>query len=73
LKHRLWWGQGVDQLLADERYSGTAGGTTPGSHPTSSVGVTLWALADHLGTIRDIAQFNGTSFVSAWPSASVVF
>jgi RHS repeat-associated protein len=62
LKHRLWWGQGVDQLLADEQYSGTAGGTTPGSHPTSSVGVTLWALADHLGTIRDIAQFNGTSF-----------
>jgi RHS repeat-associated protein len=39
--------QASDLLLADEQVS-----------VTSSPGNTLWALADHLGTIRDIADYN---------------
>jgi RHS repeat-associated protein len=38
----------VDQLLADEQVTST-----------SSDGNTLWPLADHLGTIRDIADYDG--------------
>jgi RHS repeat-associated protein len=54
LKHRYLWGPVVDQLLADEQYTGT-------NSPATTEGNTLWALADHLGTIRDIADFD-TSF-----------
>jgi RHS repeat-associated protein len=45
LSHRYLWGPSVDQLLADERV------TSPGSP-----GSVLWPLADHLGTIRDLAM-----------------
>jgi RHS repeat-associated protein len=55
LKNRYLWGPQVDQLLADEQYGSTAGGA---SSPASGPGNTLWALADHLGTIRDIADFD---------------
>jgi RHS repeat-associated protein len=55
LKNRFLWGPQVDQLLADEQYGSTAGGA---SSPASGPGNTLWALADHLGTIRDIADFD---------------
>jgi RHS repeat-associated protein len=51
LKHRYLWGPVVDQLLADEQYTGT-------NTPATTAGNTLWALADHLGTIRDIADFD---------------
>jgi len=51
LQHRYWWGPQVDQLFADEQIS-----------DVSQVGEVLWPLPDHLGTIRDIAKFDGTSF-----------
>jgi hypothetical protein len=44
----------VDQLLADEQYTGS-------NTPSTTEGNTFWALVDHLGTIRDIADFD-TSF-----------
>ena len=50
LKHRYLWGPMVDQLFADEQLSS----------PTVA-GNTLFPIADHLGTIRDIADFNGTT------------
>ena len=54
LVHRYLWGQVVDQLLADEEIA-TAG----------AAGNTLWPMADHLGTIRDIADLNeGTNLFS---------
>jgi len=47
LSHRYLWSDNVDELLADEVV------TSP-----SSGGNVLWGLADHLGTIRDIADLN---------------
>ncbi|MEQ1903654.1 MAG: Ig-like domain-containing protein [Pirellulaceae bacterium] len=51
VSNRFLWGQMVDQLFADEQI------TNP-----SSAGNTLWALGDHLGTIRDLVDFNGTTY-----------
>jgi RHS repeat-associated protein len=50
--HRYLWSNEVDELLADEQISG--GGSN-----------TLWGLADHLGTIRDIADRNETTGVTS--------
>jgi len=51
LKHRYLWGPVVDQLFADEQYTGAA-------TPVTAAGNTLWPLGDQLGTLRDIADFN---------------
>ncbi len=54
LSHRYLWSNQVDELLADEQVTSLSTG-----------GNTLWGLADHLGTLRDIADFNeGTSVTS---------
>ncbi|MFO0261921.1 MAG: RHS repeat domain-containing protein, partial [Planctomycetota bacterium] len=55
--NRYLWGPGVDFLLADEQLA-------PPVSPASPVaaGNTLWPLGDHLGTLRDLADFTGTSF-----------
>ncbi len=47
LAHRYLWGPAVDQILADEQVAspGTPGGV-------------LWPLADNLGTVRDLAQYD---------------
>ena len=44
IQHRYVWSDKVDELLADEQ------------NPGSSSRNTLWALSDHLGSIRDIAD-----------------
>jgi RHS repeat-associated protein len=49
LTHRYLWGPAVDQLIADEDV-------------TADV---LWALADQVGTIRDIARIENSQFVNA--------
>ena len=46
LKHRYLWSDQVDELLADSVLTNL---TTAGN--------ALWALSDHLGTIRDIADY----------------
>ncbi|QDT70044.1 hypothetical protein MalM25_29890 [Planctomycetes bacterium MalM25] len=46
LSHRYPWGPGVDQLLAAEEIGS---------------GDVTWALTDHLGTVRDLADATGTS------------
>ena len=43
--HRYLHGSGIDQILADERASGSV----------------LWALTDNLGTVRDIVDSTGTN------------
>lgn len=56
LSHRYLWSNAVDELLADEQVTSLSTG-----------GNTLWGLADHLGTIRDIADANestGTTSVT---------
>lgn len=47
VSHRYLWGAGFDELFADEQVS-----------VVTSNGNTLWALVDHLGTIRDIADYD---------------
>jgi RHS repeat-associated protein len=51
LSHRyLWNPAAIDQLLADEQVTSL-----------TSAGTVLWPLADHLGTIRDLATHNSTT------------
>jgi RHS repeat-associated protein len=50
LAHRyLWNPAAVDQLFADEQVESL-----------TSAGETLWALTDHLGSVRDVVDNNGT-------------
>jgi RHS repeat-associated protein len=51
LSHRYFWNPvAIDQLLADETVTNPA-----------LAGAVLWPLADHLGTIRDLASYNSTT------------
>ena len=55
LSHRYLTGPAVDQILADEQLSPLTSGsgfdlTTPGS--------VVWPLTDHLGTVRDLAEYD---------------
>ncbi|MDA1051866.1 MAG: FG-GAP-like repeat-containing protein [Planctomycetota bacterium] len=50
LSHRYLWGEAVDQLFADETIDDLA-----------APGQTLWTLTDHLGTIRDLVQYDANS------------
>jgi RHS repeat-associated protein len=52
LYHRYLHGPGIDQILADEQYA------TPSQQP-SSPGTVLWAIADNLGTVRDVVDSTG--------------
>ncbi len=54
LSHRYLWSDQVDQLLSDEQVTSLGVG-----------GNTLWALSDHLGTVRDIADFNEGTGITA--------
>ncbi|WP_158265624.1 RHS repeat-associated core domain-containing protein [Blastopirellula marina] len=47
LTDRFLYGPNVDQVLASEEVTSTA-----------SAGDTLWALTDHLGTVRDLVDYN---------------
>ena len=52
--NRYLWGPVVDQILADEQVTTVA-----------SAGDVIWPLTDHLGTARDLAQYNaGTDTTS---------
>jgi RHS repeat-associated protein len=51
LNHRYLWSDVVDELMADETVGGGAD--------------TLYALSDHLGTIRDIANFSESTSVTS--------
>ena len=50
VSHRYLWGIQSEQLLADEQVT-----------TTSSEGAILWALADQVGTIRDIGRWDSTN------------
>ena len=66
LSHRyLWQPAAVDQLLADEQLSPLPpgegqgeGGEGAGGYDVSQPGTVVWALADHLGTVRDLAAYD---------------
>ena len=50
LSHRYLFGPGNDMILADEQIDAL-----------SSPGNVLWGLSDHLGTVRDVADFDSTT------------
>jgi RHS repeat-associated protein len=49
LSHRYLWSDNVDELLANEQLTGSN---------------TLWGLADHLGSLRDIADYSESTGVT---------
>jgi RHS repeat-associated protein len=51
LTNRYLWGPGVDQLLADEQIDWS---------DSDADGEVLWSLADHLSSVRDVVDNNGT-------------
>ncbi len=51
---RYLHGPGIDHILAEEQYS------TPSQQP-AAIGDLLWALADNLGTIRDVIKHDAAS------------
>ena len=53
LTHRYLWGPAVDQILADEQVTDPA-----------LEGDVLWALTDHLGTVRDLAEYDDSTGVT---------
>ncbi len=57
LSHRYLWGPGVNQLLADAQSQPAGGGTYNQSLP----GTVVWALGDHLNTVRELAVFDPTA------------
>jgi RHS repeat-associated protein len=50
LSHRYLWGPAVDQLLAEEHVDDIF---------STANNETLWALTDHLGSVRDMVDSNG--------------
>lgn len=50
LSHRYLWGPAVDQLLSDEQVDWS---------DSDADGEVLWALTDHLGSVRDVVDSNG--------------
>ncbi len=52
VSNRFLWGPAVDQLFADEQVT-----------TTSSVGNVIWPLADQVGTLRDLVDFNESTSI----------
>jgi RHS repeat-associated protein len=50
LTHRYLWGPAVDQILADEQVTDVV-----------QEGNILWPLTDHLGTVRDLAEYDNVT------------
>ncbi len=59
IANRYLWGATVDQLLADEQYSLGSGPAVNSATASTTAGNTLWALTDHLGSVRDVVDNNG--------------
>ncbi len=59
IANRYMWGESVDQLFADEQYTANTGYALNAAGPSTVQGNTLWALADQLGSIRDVVDNNG--------------
>jgi RHS repeat-associated protein len=66
LTHRYLWGPAVDQLLADERILPLPLGEGGGEGSDLSIpGNVVWPLADHLGTIRDLAVHDAQTGITS--------
>jgi len=59
IANRYLSGAAVDQLLADEQYAIGSGPAVNSAIASTVQGNTLWALTDHLGSVRDLVDNNG--------------
>jgi RHS repeat-associated protein len=59
LANRYLHGEVVDQVLADEQYASGTGPVLSGVVVSTTPGTTLWTVADHLGSVRDLVDNNG--------------
>ncbi|XZE42763.1 RHS repeat-associated core domain-containing protein [Pirellulaceae bacterium SH467] len=59
LANRYLWAESVDQLLSDEQYASGTGMEIDATTASGTAGTTLWALTDHLGSVRDLLDNNG--------------
>jgi len=59
LSNRYFWGPAIDMLLADEQITWTDT-NSDGADDSSTDNETLWALTDHLGSVRDLVDDSGT-------------
>ena len=56
---RYLYGDIVDHLLADEQFTDGAGPAADATTASTTAGETLWALVDHLGSVRDLVANAG--------------
>ena len=56
---RYLYGDIVDHLLADEQFADGAGPAADATTASTTAGETLWALVDHLGSLRDLVANGG--------------
>ena len=56
---RYLYGDIVDHLLADEQFTDGAGPAADATTASTIAGETLWALVDHLGSVRDLVANGG--------------
>jgi RHS repeat-associated protein len=59
LANRYLHGAVIDQILADEQYANGTGPVISSIVASPTPGTTLWAVADHLGSVRDLVDNNG--------------
>ncbi|WP_162006865.1 RHS repeat-associated core domain-containing protein [Roseimaritima sediminicola] len=57
--NRYLYGDVVDEVLADEHYAASSGPAVNSSTASTTAGETLWTIADHLGSVRDLVDNNG--------------
>ena len=59
VSNRFLHGDAVDLVLSDEQYTCGTGPAINATAASTTVGLTLWTLGDHLGSIRDVVDNNG--------------
>ena len=59
IANRFLHGASVDEVLSDEQYASGSGPLLSSTTASTIAGTTLWTIADHLGSIRDVVDNNG--------------
>ncbi|WP_153559448.1 RHS repeat-associated core domain-containing protein [Roseimaritima sediminicola] len=59
IANRYLYGDAVDEVLADEQYAAGSEPAVNSSTASTTAGETLWTIADHLGSVRDLVDNNG--------------
>ena len=59
IANRFLHGASVDEVLSDEQYASGSGPLLSSTTASTIAGTTLWTIADHLGSIRDVVDNSG--------------